>query len=912
MGVKSFVTLAALVLGLTGAAAAGRVWLTRTPAAAPSGGVWRVSEPASLQDALDRAQPGDTIVLDAGRVYEGPFVLRAHPAGDAWITIRGAREDALAPALSRLGRRVTPAEAPQLPKLVAASGNVIAVEKRAHHYRLVGLEIAPAANTFLTTLVDLGTPSSDPADLPHDFDLERLYVHGDPDRGSRRGVALNAAAVQVADSYFADFKEAGNDSQAICGWSGPGPYAITNNYLEAAGENLMFGGGDPPIANLVPSDIEIRGNVLSKPIAWRVPPAGTPAWTVKNLLELKNARRVVIDGNVLEQVWTAAQVGFAVLFTPRNQDGAAPWSTVEDVTFQNNVVRHASGGIDLLGRDNIHQSQPLSRVRIANNLFEDVTSAWGSGRLFEIVDGTSDVSIDHNTAVNVQTALFAGETVPHTAFRFTNNIVVSTLFGIIGTGTASGTPTLDRYFPGAVVQGNAMLGDPRAVYPNGNLAPASVDDLGFANPAKDDYSLRASSPLHHRATDGTDVGVDMSALVSGDRARPRTAVDAPPSGVARFGFWLAVWLIGYVYVGYPVIVWIAARTAPRPVRRAAWCPDITIVVVAYNEAARIRRRVEDLDRAVYGGRRTIVVVSDGSTDATVAEAMAASPRVRVIALPERRGKPAALNAVLPTLATEIVVLADARQRFAPDAIQALVADLADPEVGAVSGQLVLGGAASSGAAQGAGLYWRYETCLRRWESAANSSVGVTGAITALRRSLFEALPVDTLVDDLLIPLRVMRRGYRVVFEPLAHAYDGLPASARDEFARKVRTLAGNIQLFAHERWLWRPSQNRLWVQTMSHKFLRLVLPLLFSIALLTNTVLVQDGGFYAWTFAAQVGFYATAAAAWRVPVLRRRIPGFVVPYTICLLSCATLIAFVRFATGGQTVTWHRSAVHGPA
>ncbi len=902
-------SVAALVLAALVVAAAGK--LGSRAAGADLNGEWRVPAQASLQDALNRAKPGDTIVLEAGRTYTGPFVLRRHADGDAWITIRGDR--AADPAgRRRAGRRVGPADAGQMPKLIAASGAVLAAEAGAHHYRLEGLEVAPAPNAFLDTLIDLGSDASDAADTPRDFVLERLYVHGDAARGSRRGLALNSASTTVSDSYFSDFKERGNDSQAICGWNGPGPFTITNNYLEAAGENLMFGGGDPRIANLVPSDIAITDNLLSKPLGWRAP-VDAQTWTIKNILELKNARRVVIERNILEHTWTAAQVGFAVLFTPRNQDGAAPWSVVEDVTFRNNVVRQVSGGIHLLGRDDIHQSRQLQRVRIANNLFEEVTAEWGTGRLFQIIDGTADVTIDHNTATNVETAVFAGETVPNSGFVFTNNLIVRRQFGVIGSGTSAGTETLARYFPNAVVRGNALVGD-SAVYPPGNFFPASAAAVGFVDPARGNFGLAASSPLHAKSTDGHDVGVDITELSLADGAAVARGGVVPMLLVAaKVVFWSAVCLIAYVYIGYPVLLWAAARTGAWPVRRGRAAPDVTVVVVAHNEGERIRRRIENLKESTYRGRQSIVVVSDGSTDDTVAAARSVASDVRVIELPARRGKPAALNQIVPALDTDIVILADARQRFAPDAIQALVADFADPRVGVVSGQLVIGaGPTTNGAAQGAGLYWRYETCIRRWESVVNSSVGVTGAITALRRSLFEPLPADTVLDDLLIPLRVMRRGYRVIFEPRARAFDGAPASARDEFARKVRTLAGNFQLFARDPWLLWPSQNRIWLQTISHKALRLLLPVLFTTALATNVVLAGTGGLYGVSLAAQGAFYALAAAGWRSPRLRQRVRPIIVPYMICFLTCATVMAFLRVVRGGQSATWDRAAIGEPA
>src|SRR5690606_6280638 len=214
----------------------------------------------------------------------------------------------------------------------------------------------------------------------------RCFVHGDPAVGARRGIALNGAHLAAIDSWFADFKEQGADSQALAGWNGPGPFLIRNNYLEAAGENLMFGGATPAIEGLVPADIEIRGNYFTKNLAWKAGHAayaGT-AWTIKNLFELKNARRVLIDGNVMEHNWPAGQNGLSILLTVRNENGAAPWVVVEDVTFTNNLLSGIAGGFNILGRDdNSAPSGQTARIVIRNNLFRDMGGEWGEAPLFQ-------------------------------------------------------------------------------------------------------------------------------------------------------------------------------------------------------------------------------------------------------------------------------------------------------------------------------------------------------------------------------------------------------------------------------------------------------------------------------------------------------------------------------------------------
>ncbi len=489
-----------------------------------TGRVIAVPAGGDLQEALNRAEPGDVITLAAGATFTGPFEL-PRKAGSGWIVVRTSAPDKSLPAP---GTRVDPSAAPAMPKLEAARGSVIDTATGAHHYRFIGIEIRPRSGAFLTNLVQLGAGETSPDALPHHIIFDRCYLHGDPERGSRRGIALNARSSAVVDSYLADFKEVGADSQAIAAWNGPGPFKIQNDYVEAAGEGLMFGGGDPSIPNLVPSDIEIRGNHVSRPLSWKEGEPGYEgkAWTVKNLLELKNARRVLIQGNLFEHHWAQAQSGFAILFTVRNQDGSAPWSVVEDVTFADNIVRHAAAGINMHGRDDLHPSQQTRRVAIRNNLFEDIGGPrWGgNGTLFQIINGTANVVIEHNTAVQTGKIIMTEGPAPQEDFVFRANLVPHNEYGIIGTGTGPGRDTLDKYFPGAVVEGNVIAGGSSARYPRSNLFPGSLDDVGFRDRAHGDYRLGDGS-RYKKAAGGADPGVDAVALVAARAAEGRS-----PSG----------------------------------------------------------------------------------------------------------------------------------------------------------------------------------------------------------------------------------------------------------------------------------------------------------------------------------------------------------------------------------------------
>lgn len=328
-------------------------------------------------------------------------------------------------------------------------------------------------------------------------------------------------------------------------------------------------------------------------------------------------------------------------------------------------------------------------------------------------------------------------------------------------------------------------------------------------------------------------------------------------------FWISAFVIAYVYAGYPVLVSGLARIAGRSPRKAyyadgAW-PSISIVVAARNEAARLPERVTNLIHAGYPGTREIIVVSDGSTDGTAA-ALAPFDAVRLIEVPAG-GKPLALNAGVDAARGDILVFADARQRFDASALRELVANFADPDVGGATGELVLDcetGEGTSSIGEGVGLYWRYEKWLRRSESRLRSTLGATGAIYALRRSLWRPLPANTLLDDVLAPMRAVLAGHRVVFDDRAIAYDRAAADAGAEARRKTRTLAGNYQILAQEPRLLLPIANPVWLQYVSHKVGRLVVPWALVGVLISSAVLARDGWIYAAALAAQVAFYALA------------------------------------------------------
>jgi hypothetical protein len=381
-------------------------------------------------------------------------------------------------------------------------------ELGAHHWRLQFLELV---DTWpYGDILELGDGSyaqTSVSQAAHDLVVDRVYIHGVPGQEQKRGIALNSASTTITNCYIADIRLTNGDSQAIAGWNGPGPYTITNNYLEATGENIMFGGSDPPIQNLVPSDIVFRGNTVSKQTSWRF-----QGYTVKNLIELKNAQRMTIDGNVIEYNWSGGQSGHAIVLTPRNQDGGAPWSVVQQITITNNVVRHISSVLNILGTDYRYPSQPLTDVTFRNNLVVDLSAAnWGGAGQLLLTSGGRNVTIDHNTVFTDGTSVVYADGDPVYGFTFTNNIVPDNLWAIMGGGASEGNVTLATFFPGAVFQRNVIIGGASSLYPSGNYFPASLSLVGFIDP-NGSFALSGLSPYLSAATDGTAIGGNIGVI----------------------------------------------------------------------------------------------------------------------------------------------------------------------------------------------------------------------------------------------------------------------------------------------------------------------------------------------------------------------------------------------------------------
>jgi poly-beta-1,6-N-acetyl-D-glucosamine synthase len=327
-------------------------------------------------------------------------------------------------------------------------------------------------------------------------------------------------------------------------------------------------------------------------------------------------------------------------------------------------------------------------------------------------------------------------------------------------------------------------------------------------------------------------------------------------------FWLSFAVIVYVYFGYPLLLVAWRRSMARDVKKnVEYEPTVSIVIAVHNEIHQIARKLENCLSLDYPKRKLQIIVSlDGPTDGSEFLVWKYARRgVEMVHSREHAGKAVALNRALPRTTGEIVLFADARQTFETNVIRELVANFADESIGAVSGELML--EASSGpSSSDVGLYWRYEKAIRSMESRIHSIPGATGAIYAIRRDLYEDLPADTVLDDVLTPLRIAMKRRRVILEPEAKAYDTAACCANAEYTRKVRTLYGNYQLLVQLPQLLLPWRNPIFFQFASHKVGRLLVPWALATLFVSNLFLLH--GIYIAAFLLQTAWYVFACAGY--------------------------------------------------
>jgi cellulose synthase/poly-beta-1,6-N-acetylglucosamine synthase-like glycosyltransferase len=367
-------------------------------------------------------------------------------------------------------------------------------------------------------------------------------------------------------------------------------------------------------------------------------------------------------------------------------------------------------------------------------------------------------------------------------------------------------------------------------------------------------------------------------------------------------FWLSFWFIGYTYVGYPLLLWLQSRMAGKKIRKDPIMPTVSVVISALNEEGRIGPRLDNLLAQRYPAENLeIIVVSDGSSDGTGEIVRSFAERnVRLLELSGSRGKAVAVNLGVAESRGEVVVFADARQKFEPDVVANLAANFADPQVGCVSGELMLVEDAGCAIGHQMGAYWKYEKWIRKTESRTGSMVGATGAIYAIRRSLYQSLPEGTILDDVLTPMKMVMQGCRTVFDGDAIAFDAVSKDVKQEWTRKVRTLAGNWQLLVLAPALMLPWRNPGWWRFLSHKVFRLLVP--YCLIALFAASLLQPGIFYRAAASLQFAFYGMALTGALLPAARS-IRLVSLGYFFMVLNAAAVAGFWRWVTGRCLSAW---------
>jgi poly-beta-1,6-N-acetyl-D-glucosamine synthase len=372
---------------------------------------------------------------------------------------------------------------------------------------------------------------------------------------------------------------------------------------------------------------------------------------------------------------------------------------------------------------------------------------------------------------------------------------------------------------------------------------------------------------------------------------------SPPDGTMKLVFWLCFAAVFYAYFGYALCLWFYARLHNRPFLRRQSTPGVSVLIAAHNEESRLAAKLANLSSLNYPTERLqIIVASDGSTDRT-ADILREASGVTAVVLEKAMGKAGALNESVRFATGEILVFLDVRQSIDQNAVMELVSCFADLEVGAVSGELLLESASGASSQDGLGIYWKIEKAVRKLESASGSVVGVTGAIYAIRRELYVDIPAGTILDDVFVPMNVARMGKRVIFQPSAIARDRIFSEPGKEFSRKVRTLTGNYQLVRLAPWLL-STANPLLFRFISHKLLRLVVPLLLLLMLVASAMI--GGAFYEGILLLQLLFYIAATLGSLSPSTTRFKP-VAIATTFVMLNIAAALAFCNFVARREKV-----------
>ena len=359
-------------------------------------------------------------------------------------------------------------------------------------------------------------------------------------------------------------------------------------------------------------------------------------------------------------------------------------------------------------------------------------------------------------------------------------------------------------------------------------------------------------------------------------------------------FWASLIVLGWTYVGYTLTLRLLANRRTTEPPAAGPVGQVSLVIAVKNEEARLAGKLRHLLELHSPALGEIIIVCDHCTDQTaqVAHAFASHGVKCIIHDSGPAGKAGAINAGVAAASGELVLFNDVRQELAPGALERLAAWFHDPQIGAVSGSLEIQ-SSSAGSGKGLDTYWKMEKRLRHDESALDSSIGCTGAIYMIRRELYQRIPADTLLDDVVIPMLISEKGFRVRFEPQAQAFDPQPLTGSLEARRKIRTLAGNFQmLFRYPHWLL-PWRHRLWFMLLSHKYLRVLSPVFLAICLATTIGLLEQP-FFQLALSLQLILGLLAIIGMARPDLRAR--AFALPAAFFLLQLSATRGFFYWIT----------------
>jgi cellulose synthase/poly-beta-1,6-N-acetylglucosamine synthase-like glycosyltransferase len=386
-------------------------------------------------------------------------------------------------------------------------------------------------------------------------------------------------------------------------------------------------------------------------------------------------------------------------------------------------------------------------------------------------------------------------------------------------------------------------------------------------------------------------------------------------------FWIGVAIVFYAYLGYGLLLWFCIKIKRLLVGNEVAnlaekeLPQVTFIVAAYNEGKWMEEKIANCLSFHYPKDRIeFWFVTDGSTDDTpdLIKNYPAPPGIKIHLhhQPERRGKIAAVERVMPLVKSPVTVFTDANTTVNPEAIRHMVRHYADPKVGAVAGEKRIAlGKKGDATGAGEGIYWKYESKLKKWDSELYSTIGAAGELFSIRTGLFRPVPQDTLIEDFVMTMRIAMKGYRIVYEPMAYAVEGQSASIKEELKRKIRIAAGGLQAAWRLRALLNPFRyGVLSFQYWSHRFFRWTLaPLALPLVFLTNLLLaLQGNSFYRLLFIGQVIFYSLALCGWLLERQQMKIKAFFVPYYFCVMNYAMYRGFFRLISGRQSVVWEKA------